>query len=118
MQTLISTAREAMTDPTLDRAKLLDPAVSAAAGAAYIKRQARSWTGFDPPMVATAYNAGSLRADREAASPWGLVQTKRGNLWHADIFIAHLGDAYALFASGERPGEPVPSLWGLMADKP
>jgi hypothetical protein len=114
MQTLISTAREALSDPALDRARLLDPAVSAAAAAAYIRRQAQATTRFDPPLVATAYNAGSLRVDRNPENPWGLIGTKRGNVWHADTFIAHLGDAYALFASGERPGDPVPSFWGLL----
>jgi len=114
MQTLISTAREALSDPTLDRAKLLDPAVSAAAGAAYIRRQAQATTRFDPPLVAAAYNAGSLRADRDAANPWGLIQTKRGSGWHADTLIAHLGDAHALFAGGAAPGEAVPSLWSLL----
>lgn len=114
MQTLISTAREALADPTLDRARLLDPAVSAAAGAAYIKRQSLSVTRFDPPLVGTAYNAGSLRKNSDASNPWGLIGTKRGNVWHADTFIAHLGDAYALFAGGERPGEATPSLWGLL----
>ncbi|WP_206020789.1 peptidoglycan-binding protein [Roseococcus sp. SYP-B2431] len=114
MQTLISTAREALADPTLDRARLLDPAVSAAAGAAYVKRQSQATTRLDPPLVAAAYNAGSLRADRDSRNPWGLIQTRRGNAWHADTFIAHLGDTYALFASGERPGDPVPTFWELL----
>ncbi|MBS7809460.1 peptidoglycan-binding protein [Roseococcus pinisoli] len=114
MQTLISTAREALSDPSLDRARLLDPAVSALAGAAYIRRQAPGITRFDPPLVATAYNAGSLRADRQADNPWGLVQTRRGNAWHADVFIAHLGDAYALFAS-EPPGAAVPTFRDWLA---
>ena len=114
MQTLISTAREALSDPSLDRRKLLDPAVSAAAGAAYMKRQSQATTRFDPPLVATAYNAGSLRIDRSPDNAWGLIATRRGNVWHADTFIEHLGDAYALFASGERPGESVPSLWELL----
>ena len=38
MQTLIGTAREALGDPSLDRARLLDPAVSLLAGAAVIRR--------------------------------------------------------------------------------
>lgn len=114
MQTLISTAREALSDPTLDRAKLFDPAVSAAAGAAYIKRQSQATTRFDPPLVAAAYNAGGLRSDRDARNSWGLIQTQRGNVWHADTFIAYLGDAHALFASGERPAESVPTFWELL----
>ncbi|MDB5412830.1 MAG: hypothetical protein JWR10_1165 [Rubritepida sp.] len=118
MQTLISTAREALADPTLTRARLLDPAVSAAAGAAYIRRQARSGsapTGFDPPLVAIGYNAGSLRVDRDGANPWGLIQTRRGaGSWHADSFSAYLGDAYGIFATGTAPGDEVPSLWNLL----
>jgi hypothetical protein len=38
MQTLISSAREALGDPKLDRPRLLDPVVSARAGAAFIVR--------------------------------------------------------------------------------
>jgi peptidoglycan hydrolase-like protein with peptidoglycan-binding domain len=117
MQTLISTAREALGDASLDRAKLLDPAVSAMAGAAYIRRQAQAGrlpTGYDPPLVAIAYNAGSLRPNRDATDPWGLVQTRRGNgAWHADSFSAFLGDACAVFA-GQPPLPETPSLWALM----
>jgi hypothetical protein len=115
MQTLISTAREALGDPRLDRARLLDPATSIAAGAAYIRRQAlsgRTPTGFDPPLVAIAYNAGSLRPSRDATDPWGLVQTRRGNgAWHADSFIAFLGDALAL----PPPEDATPSFRSLLS---
>jgi hypothetical protein len=96
MQTLISTAREALADPTLDRARLLQPDTALAAGAAYIRRQAlagRLPTGFDPPLVAIAYNAGSLRP---ADNPWGLVQTRRAEHWHADAFCAFFNDAMTL----------------------
>lgn len=116
MQTLISTAREALADPTLDRARLLDPATSALAGAAYIQRQAtrgRLPTGYDPPLVAIAYNAGSLRPASSDPN-WGLVQTRRGDGWHADAFCAFLGDAHASFAAGDAPGAETPSLWALL----
>lgn len=96
MQTLIGTAREALGDPSLDRTRLLDPAVSLAAGAAVIRRQATRGahpTGFDPPLVAIAYNAGSLRPAVDAA--WGLVQTHG----HADRFVAFLNDAFAVLAA-------------------
>lgn len=100
MQTLISTAREALGDPSLDRRRLLDPRVSAMAAAAYLRRQAtggRLPTGYDPPLVAIAYNAGSLRPNRDATDPWGLVQTRRGSgAWHADSFSEFLGDALAV----------------------
>jgi hypothetical protein len=115
MQTLISTAREVLGDPSLDRARLLDPATSLAAGAAMIRRQAmggRVPTGFDPPLVAIAYNAGSLRPSRDATDPWGLVQTRRGSgAWHADSFCAFLGDALAL---PEAPDATTPALRGLL----
>lgn len=116
MQTLISTAREALGDPSLDRAALLDPAVSARAGAAYIRRQAaggRQPTGFDPPLVAIAYNAGSLRPNRDATDPWGLVQTRRGSgAWHADSFCAFLGDALAVLRD-QPPRDETPCFLGV-----
>lgn len=115
MQTLISTAREALADPRLDRAKLLDPAISAMAGAAFIRRQAQSATGFDPPLVAIAYNAGSLRPSRDTTNPWGLTQTPRGaGHWHADAFCAFLNDGFTIFVAGEAPGEDVPSFRALL----
>lgn len=112
MQTLISTAREALADPSLDRARLLDPATSLAAGAAYIRRQALRTrpTGFDPPLVAIAYNAGSLRA---ATNPWGLVQTRRGDGWHADAFCRFFNDAFALF-DAVPPAAETPSFFLLL----
>lgn len=113
MQTLISTAREALANPRIDRAALLDPETSLAAGGAYIRRQAlggRAPTGFDPPLVAIAYNAGSLRP---AQNPWGLVQTRRGDGWHADAFCGFFNDAFALFAA-VPPDPATPSLFLLL----
>lgn len=121
MQTLISTAREALADPHIDRARLLDPETSLAAGGAYIRRQAlsgRAPTGFDPPLVAIAYNAGSLREvspGRSAAAqnPWALVQTKRGDGWHADAFCGFFNDAFALFAA-VPPDAATPSFFSIL----
>jgi soluble lytic murein transglycosylase-like protein len=117
MQTLISTARDALHDPGLDRARLLDPATSIAVGAALIRRQAlRSGqpTGFDPPLVAVAYNAGSLRATGEAENPWGLVQTRRDAAhWHADSFCAFFNDALAVLADSP-PEATTPSFSRLL----
>ena len=114
MQTLISSAREALGDAKLDRAALLDPGTSAMAGAAFIARQSRV-TGFDPPLVAIAYNAGSLRPGRDALDPWGLVQTRRGNgQWHADAFCAFFNDALTTFQVGPEPTPDVPSFRGLL----
>ena len=109
MQTLISTAREALADPKLDRTRLLQPETALAAGAAYIRRQAlasRLPTGFDPPLVAIAYNAGSLRP---ADNPWGLVQTRRAEHWHADAFCAFFNDAITVLGA-VPPEEATPSF--------
>lgn len=115
MQTLISSAREALGDARLDRAALLDAGLSAMAGAAFIARQTRI-TGFDPPLVAIAYNAGSLRPGRDALDPWGLVQTRRGNGdWHADSFCAFFNDALNIFRAGTAPGAEVPSFQALLS---
>ncbi len=113
MQTLISTAREALADPRLDRAALLRPEVSLAAGAAYIRRQAlggRQPTGFDPPLVAVGYNAGSLRVAR---NPWGMVQTRRGDGWHADALCRFFNDGMALLVASPVADE-VPSFASLL----
>ncbi len=116
MQTLISTARASLHDPALDRARLLDPACSIAAGAALIRQQALQAarpSGFDPVLVGIAYNAGSLRPMTEC--PWGLVQTKRdATSWHADAFCAFFGDALAVLA--QDPPEPAtPCFAALLA---
>ena len=119
MQTLIGTAREALGDPSLDRARLLDPAVSLLAGAAVIRRQAvsgRRPTGFDPPLVCIAYNAGSLRESAAADCPWGLVQTRRNaNHWHADGFVAFLNDGFAVLAD-DPPDAGTPSFAAVLSE--
>src|SRR3954453_3004322 len=59
MQTLISTAREAL-QMSVDRPWLLDPGNAIEAGTTYIAGQARE-TALAPPLVAAAYNAGRLK---------------------------------------------------------
>ncbi len=123
MQTLIGTAREALGDPSLDRARLLDPAVSLLAGAAVIRRQAvsgRRPTAFDPPLVCVAYNAGSLRESAAAggaeACPWGLAQTRRdARHWHADAFVAFFNDGLAVL-SDDPPDPRTPSFAALLSE--
>ena len=121
MQTLIGTAREALGDPTLDRARLLDPAVSALAGAKLIRRQATAGpcpTAFDPPLVCVAYNAGSLRGNPAGSDdcPWGLAQTRRdARHWHADAFVAFFNDAAAVLAD-EPPDAATPSFTRLLSE--
>lgn len=117
MQTLISTAREATRDPTLDRAALFNPETAIRAGSAYLKQQAmrRNGTNFDPPLVGIAYNAGSLR--ETSANPWGLVQTARPPAYHADVFVEFFNDCFAVFdalAAADRPQAHAPSFWVLL----
>ncbi len=119
MQTLIGTAREALGDPSLDRARLLDPAVSLLAGAAVVRRQAvsgRRPTAFDPPLVCIAYNAGSLREGGGGDCPWGLAQTRRdARHWHADAFVAFLNDGFAVLAA-DPPDAETPSFAAILSE--
>ena len=100
MQTLISTAREAVGDDTIDRAWLLDADNSIRAGTAYIDRQRRK-TRLDPPKVACAYNAGSVIANNGAGNRWKMRQFPIGTGKHADRFVEWFNDCFRLF---ERDG--------------
>ncbi len=122
MQTLISTARAATQDPSLDRQALFQPGNSIRAGTRYLAQQAihkienRS-TRYDPPLVAISYNAGSMRAS--SANAWGLVQTARDNETHADKFIEYFNDCFAVLAelpADQRPPAAVPSFWMMLRD--
>ena len=89
---LLSTARWVLGDSTINRAWLMDPANNFRAAAALIARQSKE-TGLDPPMVAAAYNAGSLRADDSPDNRWKMhcypVHTGR----HIDRFVSWYNDA-------------------------
>lgn len=91
MQTLISTARDAMGDPAIDDPWLRSPANSIAAGAACIARKIDE-TGYDPPKVACAYNAGGLYYDPSPGNRWRMRQYPLGTSAHADRFIAYFND--------------------------
>jgi hypothetical protein len=91
MQTLVGTARDATGRKNLRGDDLLDPRTSIEAGTAYIAQQ-RSSTWFDPPRVAAAYNAGSLRRDDADANRWKLVCFPRGTGKHIDKFVAWFCD--------------------------
>ena len=86
MQTLLSTAREALSDDGITLAALENPSTSIRAGAAYIWRQGAA-TRFDPPLVACAYNAGSVRYEGSAANRWKMCQYPIGTSKHADRFV-------------------------------
>ncbi|GAB4071309.1 transglycosylase SLT domain-containing protein [Ancylobacter sonchi] len=92
MQTLVKTARDATGRTSLRADDLLDPATSIDAGSAYIAKQ-RSSTQLDPPRVAAAYNAGSLKRDDAAANRWKLHCFPRGTGEHIDKFVAWFNDA-------------------------
>lgn len=97
MQTLISTAREAL-QLSCGRSWLLEPANSIEAGTAYIARQARL-TELDPPLVAAAYNAGRLAEQTAAANRWRLRQYPIGTSAHCDRFVRFFNDAVAVFST-------------------
>jgi hypothetical protein len=96
MQTLISTARETLPDISIDRQWLLDADNSIQAGTAYIAKQ-KSTTAFDPPKVACAYNAGSLRLNNAAGNRWKMRQFPADTSEHADRFVKWFNDCFRLF---------------------
>lgn len=114
MQTLISTAGEAL-GRKVDRAWLLEPGNSIEAGTAYIARQARL-TGFDPPLVAAAYNAGRLAHQPGPQNRWKLRQYPIGTGAHCDRFVRFFNDAVAVL--GQHGVRPAVGLDGLLGGAP
>ena len=96
MQTLISTAREALVDKTITRDLLLLPNFSIRSGTAYIAQQ-RAITQYDPPKVACAYNSGSVRTNGSAENRWRMKQFPIGTSHHADRFVKWLNDCFRFF---------------------
>lgn len=103
-QTLIGVAREVMGPElkaglVINRSWLYSPPNSICAGARCIARR-RSLTNFDPPLVAAAYNAGSLRPSTR--NPWGLICTDDRNSDpsdggdHVTRFVRFFNDAWAV----------------------
>lgn len=97
MHTLISTASDAL-GKRVTRAELLRPEVSIAAGASYINHQKRV-TGWDPPVVGAAYNAGSVRENQSPRNPWRMVQYPIGTGQHCNRFVAFYNDAVAVVSA-------------------
>ncbi len=104
MQTLISTAREALAGEVaadeIGRRWLLAPDNSIRAGTAYIASQ-KPVTGFDPPKVACAYNAGGVYPESGPGNRWKMRQYPIGKSTHADRFVKWLNDFFSLTASSE-----------------
>ena len=97
MQTLISTARSALGDKAIDRAWLLRPENSIRAGTAYIANQARK-TRLDPPVVAAAYNSGSVYHQKGRGNRWKMRQYPIGTGEHVDRFVRWFNDCFTMFA--------------------
>jgi hypothetical protein len=110
MQTLISTAREAL-QMSLDRAWLLRPGNSIEAGTAYIAKQSRI-TQLDPPLVAAAYNAGKLAYQSGAKNRWKLRQYPIGTGAHCDRFVQFFNDA--VFVLNQHRIAPAVGIGGLL----
>jgi hypothetical protein len=102
MQTLISTARSVLANPTIDRDWLLVPEHSIQAGTAYILQQSRQ-TGFDPPMVACCYNAGRIALEEGPRNLWRMLQYPVGTGDHCDRFVQWFNDAMTVFAELPQP---------------
>ncbi len=105
MQTLISTAREALGDSALGPENLRDPATAILAGTAYIASQKRV-TKFDPPKVACAYNAGGLYHQQGVNNRWKMRQFPIGTGAHADRFVAWFNDCFMVFGDPDDLPEP------------
>jgi len=103
MQTLITTARNALQDPGVDREWLLEPGNSIQAGCAYIAAQ-MTRTNLDPPKVACAYNAGGIYPNDGPGNRWKMRQYPIGSGQHADRFVRWFNDcAYAMEADNIVP---------------
>jgi soluble lytic murein transglycosylase-like protein len=96
MQTLISTARTVLGDNTINRRWLQEPGNSIRAGTAYIAQQ---WnvTNFDPPKVACAYNAGSIRYNPSESNRWKMRQYPLNSSEHADRFVKWFNECFLMF---------------------
>lgn len=110
MQTLLSTAREAM-QASFGLDWLLQGANSIEAGTAYIAKQSRR-TNLDPPLVAAAYNAGRLKHQDGERNRWKLRQYPIGTGAHCDRFVRWFNDVVAVLDA--HPVQPVLGLSALV----
>ncbi|TCO75786.1 transglycosylase-like protein with SLT domain [Plasticicumulans lactativorans] len=112
MQTLISTAREALGEGgNVDRAWLEVPDNAIKAGTACIASKFPQ-TQFDPPKVACAYNAGGVYYQDGAGNRWKMRQYPIGSAAHADRFVQWFNDVFLLFAADG--GAPDASFWARL----
>ncbi len=105
---LISTARYVLKNKSIDRAWLQNPANNIRMIGIYLNRQYRL-TGFDPPKVAAAYNAGGLYRQNRRKNRWKL----RSHPLYIDFFVAVFDEAIRYLA--RRPSRPRESFAALFA---
>lgn len=108
MQTLVKTARSTLGRRDIISDHLLKPELSIEAGTAYIAQQ-RGSTHFDPPLVAAAYNAGSIRRDSSAANRWKLLCYPTGTGRHIDRYVEYFTDCMRISTEeswGQQKGVP------------
>lgn len=120
MQMKLSKAREALQRKDLTSQDLFEVSRCIEAGTAYIAMQGRvSMTQFDPPVVAAAYNAGTIAHQTGTQNRWKLRQEPIGTGKHCDTFVRWFNDAVAVLAGHAlRPAVPYDSLLGSAPPKP
>lgn len=97
---LLSTARAALGEPNLSSAQAANPTTNIRAAAHYIAGQ-RKKTGYDPILVAAAYNAGAIY-DASSSSRYASRWHIRAWPGHLDRAAAWYGDACAVLREHER----------------
>ena len=102
MQTLIQTAQSCVPGVTVDRNWLFEPDNAIQAGTRYILQQSRL-TGFDPPVVACAYNAGAVYEEDGPANQWRMRQYPIGTSQHCDRFVKWFNDAIVVLRKEPQP---------------
>ncbi|MBD8473406.1 transglycosylase SLT domain-containing protein [Pseudomonas sp. CFBP 8770] len=113
MQTLVRTARSVLGQHDINGENLLRPDLSIEAGTAYIASQ-RGTTHFDPPKVAAAYNAGSIRLDRGDKNKWKMLCYPTGTGNHIDKFVEFFNDCMAVGDRLDFQAKGTPSFSGLL----
>ncbi|GEM_PF-1933635 len=109
---LISTARYMLRDNSIDRAWLENPVNNIRMIGLYLHRQYRL-TGFDPPKVAAAYNAGGLYRQNGRKNRWKLRNYPIGRSVYIDLFVAVFDESMRYFA--RHPHRPRESFAALFA---
>ncbi len=114
MQTLISTARSALKDKSINRQWLFVPSNSIKAGTAYIAQQSKK-TGMDPPLVFAAYNAGGVYLQTGANNRWKTRQFPIGTGKHVDRAVNYFNACFAMWG---RDGDAPKTSFVRMLDGP